>query len=173
MAHRDRHSRRIRWATALAVAGVASRALWFFLPVYPGSGSNGGFGPLIDFEAPALVWGAAATALAGVAGLGVAAILLFRGSPRSRAIAGGMLIALAILAVNNTVTTLMYSVEYVHQVGDFYDVDASGMWVGVALGLAGVAAFALAGIFALAADRTTPTETPTMPSAALPAPPPP
>jgi hypothetical protein len=173
MAHRDPHSRRIRWATALAVAGVAGRALWNFLPVYPGSGGNGGFGPVINFEAPALIWAATAVALAGVIVLGAAAIRLLRRTPRSRAIAGGILFTLAALVLINTVSTLMYSVEYVHQVGDFYDVDASGaMWVGVVVGLVSVAAFAFAGFFALTADRTTSTDTPAMPSAALPAPPP-
>jgi hypothetical protein len=67
-----------------------------------------------------------------------------------------------------------YSIEYVHQVGDSYDIDASGaIWVGVAVGLLSVAAFASAGIQALAADRTMSTDTPSIPSAALPAPPPP
>lgn len=173
MAPRDRQSQLIRRATALAVAGVVVRALWNFLPVYPGSGGTGGFGPVINLEAPALIWIATAVALAGVIALAAAAIRMLHQTARSRAIAGGILFTLAGLVLINTVGTLMYSIEYVHQVGDFYDIDAAGaMWVGSIAGLVSVAAFAFAAIFALAVDRVTSTDTPAMPSAALPAPPP-
>ena len=174
MALRDRQSQLIRRATLLALAGVTVRAIWNFLPVYPGSGGTGGFGPVINLDTPLLIWAATAVALTGVIALAAVAIRLLRRTPHSRAIASGILFALAGLVLINTIGTLMYSIEYVHQVGDFYDIDASGgMWVGAIAGLVSVTTFAFAGIFALAADRTTSADTPAMPSAALPAPPPP
>ncbi len=173
MAPRDRQSQLIRRATVLALAGVTVRALWNFLPVYPGSGGTGGFGPVINFDTPVLIWGATVVVLVGVIALAAAAIRLLRRTPHSRAIASGILFALAGLVLINTIGPLMYSIEYVHQVGDFYDIDASGpMWVGATVGLVSVTAFAFAGIFALAADRTTPTDPPAMPSPPVPGPPP-
>jgi hypothetical protein len=166
----DPQIRMISRATALAGFGFAVRTLWYFLPTYPGTG---GFGPLIDFSAPTLVWGAELMSLAGLAALALVAVKLLRRTPRSRAIAGGVLITLGVAVSLTTVGTLMYSIEYVRQVGDFYDVDPTGMWVGFVLGVVSVVAFAVAGASALAADRTSFTHAPTMPSAALPAPPPP
>jgi hypothetical protein len=152
----------------LAVLGVAVRALWNFLPVYPGGGAKAGFGPLIDLDAPALLWTANAVALTVLIVVTTVAVRLVRGSPRSRSIGGGMLIAVAAAVGSATLGTLLYSIEYVRQVGDFYDVDPVRTWISFALGLASSAALAAAGGFALAADRGTPAEV----SPTLPAPPP-
>jgi hypothetical protein len=166
----DPQTRMISRATALASAGVAVRALWSFLPTYPGSG---GFVPLIDFRAPALVWGAQLVSLGGLTALAIVAVKLLRRTPRSRAIAGGVLITMSVAVSMNTIGTLLYSIEYVREVGDFYDVGPAGMWLGFVLGVVSLVAFAIAGASALAADRTTSIAAPEMPSTALPAPPPP
>lgn len=164
----DPKTRMISRATALASVGVAVRALWYFLPTYPG---NGGFGPLIDFSAPTLVWGAELVSLGGLVTLAVVAVKLLRRTSRSRAIAGGVLITMSVAVSFTTIGTLLYSIEYVRQVGDFYDVDPTGMWLGFVLGVVSLVVFAIAGVSALAADRTTSTDTPTMPPTALPPPP--
>jgi hypothetical protein len=166
----DPQIRMIRRATALAGFGLAVRALWYFLPTYPGTG---GFRPLIDFSAPVLLWGAELISLVGLATLSLVAVKLLRRTPRSRAFAGGVLITLSVAVSLTTIGILMYSIEYVRQVGDFYDVDPTGMWLGFALGVVSLVAFAVAGASALAADRTSSDDAPTLPSPALPAPPPP
>jgi hypothetical protein len=167
----DPQIRMNRRATALAGFGLAVRALWYFLPTYPG---NGGFRPLIDFSAPALLWGAELISLVGLATLALVAVKLLGRTPRSRAFAGGVLITLSVAVSLTTIGILMYSIEYVRQVGDFYDVDPTGMWVGFALGVVSLVAFAVAGASALAADRTSSADdAKTWPSAAMPAPPPP
>jgi hypothetical protein len=165
----DPQMRMISRATALAGLGLAVRALWYFLPTYPGTG---GFGPLIDFSAPTLLWGAELMSLGGLAALALVAVKLLRRTPRSRAIAGGVLITMSVAVLLTTIGTLMYSIEYVRQVGDFYDVDPSGMWLGFGLGVLSLVAFAVAAASALAADRRSATDAPTSPSAVLPPPPP-
>lgn len=166
----DPQIRMIRRAIALAGFGLAVRALWYFLPTYPG---NGGFRPLIDFSAPALVWGAELVSLVGLATLVLVAVKLLRRTPRSRAFAAGVLITLSVAVLLATIGILMYSIEYVRQVGDFYDVDPTAMWLGFVLGVISLVAFAVAGASALAADRTSSAhDAPTWPPSALPAPPP-
>jgi hypothetical protein len=130
---------RRRVAAWLAVGGVGLRSLCPFLPFSPG-GAPAGFHPIGSLGYPGSIVFAYLVVPAAILGTLVAVLVLLRRGARGRAIATGLLIAVAIVTAAQAIGDFVYGYEYLRITRESFTVDATGLYAGA---LTLIAAFAL------------------------------